>query len=57
MVETTDEVRFLKEARVREEVVVRRQVQERVEAIDTTLRRTEVDIERLPPGAAPDRSR
>lgn len=49
MVETTDEVRFLKEARVREEVVVRKEVTERVEFIDTTLRRTEVEVEKVPP--------
>jgi uncharacterized protein (TIGR02271 family) len=46
MTETTDEVSFAKEARVREEVVVRKEVHERVESIDTTLRRTNVSVQR-----------
>ena len=48
MTETTDEVVFEKQARVREEVVVRKEIHERVEEVDTTLRRTEVEVERIP---------
>ncbi|HEY0045028.1 MAG TPA: DUF2382 domain-containing protein [Allosphingosinicella sp.] len=48
MTETREEVRFDKVARVREEVVVRREATERVEEIDTTLRHTEVEVERVP---------
>ena len=50
MTETREEVRFDKVARVREEVVVRRQATERAQAIETTLRHTEVEVERLPGG-------
>jgi len=41
-----------KEAFVREEVVVRKTVEERVETIHDTIRKTEVDVEELRPGAA-----
>lgn len=54
MTETTDEVVFEKQARVREEVVVRKEARERVEEVDTTLRRTEVDVERIPASADRD---
>jgi len=47
MTETADEVVFEKQARVREEVVVRKEAHERVEHVDTTLRRTEVEVERF----------
>lgn len=48
MTETTDEVRFIKEARVREEIVIRKEVHQRTEEVDTTLRHTEVDIQKVP---------
>lgn len=35
-------------AAVREELVVRRQIEQRTERIDATLRRTEAEVERLP---------
>lgn len=54
MTETTDEVVFEKQARVREEVVVRKEAQERVEEVDTTVRRTEVEVERIPASADRD---
>lgn len=57
MTETSDEVTFEKQARVREEVVVRREVRERVEQIDTHLRHTEVDAERIAPEASAVRER
>jgi stress response protein YsnF len=55
MTETTDEVVFEKQARVREEVVVRKEAHERVEEVDTTVRRTEVEVERIPTSADRDR--
>lgn len=45
MTETHEEAVVGKEARVREEVVVRKTAEERVEQIDDTVRRTEVDID------------
>lgn len=50
--ETAEEAVVDKRARVREEVVVRKGVEERVENIDDSVRRTEVDIDR---GAGIDR--
>lgn len=47
MTETDEEAVIGKEARVVEEVVVRKQEGERRERIDDTVRRTEVDVERL----------
>jgi uncharacterized protein (TIGR02271 family) len=44
--ETAEEAVVDKRARVREEVVVRKDVEEHVENIDDTVRRTEVDIDR-----------
>ncbi len=41
-----------KEAFVREEVVVRKTVEERIETIHDTIRKTEVDVEELRPAAA-----
>lgn len=46
MTETDEEAVVGKRARVVEEVVVRKDVEDRVEQIDDTVRRTEVDIER-----------
>jgi uncharacterized protein (TIGR02271 family) len=45
MTETAEEAVVDKEARVREEVVVRKTAEEHVETIDDTVRRTEVDVE------------
>jgi uncharacterized protein (TIGR02271 family) len=45
MTETHEEAVVAKEARVREEVVVRKTAEEHVEQIDDTVRRTEVDID------------
>lgn len=47
LTETVEKAVVGKEARVVEEVVVRKGVEERVEDIDDTVRRTEVDVERL----------
>jgi len=44
--ETSEEAVVSKTARVREEVVVRKNVEERVETVHDTVRRTEVDVER-----------
>ena len=38
-----------KEAIVREEVVLKKEVEERVEHVEGTVRHTEVEIERIPP--------
>jgi stress response protein YsnF len=48
LTETAEEVLFEKEARVREEVVVRKERVERVEHVSDTVRSTEVEVERLP---------
>ena len=45
--ERSEEAVVAKEARVIEEVVVRKEESDRVEEIDDTVRRTEVDVERL----------
>ncbi len=45
--ETVEEAVVAKEARVVEEVVVHKNVGERVEAVDDTVRHTEVEVERL----------
>jgi uncharacterized protein (TIGR02271 family) len=45
MTETAEEAVVAKEARVREELVVRKTAEERVEQIDDTVRRTEVDVD------------
>jgi uncharacterized protein (TIGR02271 family) len=45
MTETAEEAVVSKEARVREELVVRKTAEEHVEQIDDTVRRTEVDID------------
>jgi stress response protein YsnF len=47
--ETREEAIVSKQAVVREELVVRRDVEERTERVAETLRRTEVDVERLEP--------
>jgi stress response protein YsnF len=47
--EMREEAVVSKQAVVREELVVRRDVEQRTERISDTLRRTEVDIERLEP--------
>jgi len=56
--ETTEEAVVSKTARVREEVVVRKDVEERVETVHDTVRRTEVEVERdadrMQAGAAAD---
>lgn len=43
--ETAEEAVIGKSARVTEELVVRKDVDERVEQIDDTVRRTEVDVD------------
>ena len=45
MTETAEEAVVSKEARVREELVVRKTAEEHVEQIDDTVRRTEVDVD------------
>jgi uncharacterized protein (TIGR02271 family) len=45
MTETAEEAVVAKEARVREELVVKKTAEEHVEQIDDTLRRTEVDVD------------
>ena len=45
MTETAEEAVVGKEARIAEEVVVRKTAEERVEQIDDTVRRTEVDVQ------------
>jgi uncharacterized protein (TIGR02271 family) len=45
MTETAEEAVVSKEARVREELVVKKTAEEHVEQIDDTVRRTEVDVE------------
>jgi uncharacterized protein (TIGR02271 family) len=45
MTETAEEAVVGKEARVREEVVIRKTAEEHVEQIDDTVRRTEVDVD------------
>jgi len=49
--ERREEAVVSKQAFVREELVVRRDVEERIERIAGTLRSTEVDVERLAPEA------
>ncbi len=51
MTETAEEAVVGKEARVREELVVRKTAEEHVENIDDTVRRTEVDIDQPITGA------
>jgi uncharacterized protein (TIGR02271 family) len=46
--ETAEEAVVSKTARVREEVVVHKEAQDRVETISDTVRRTEVDVDREP---------
>lgn len=48
MTETDEEAVVAKEARVTEEVVVRKDVDERVEQVSDTVRKTEVDVDRDP---------
>ncbi|HLL58860.1 MAG TPA: YsnF/AvaK domain-containing protein [Allosphingosinicella sp.] len=45
MTETAEEAVVAKEARVREELVVKKTAEERVEQIDDTVRRTEVEVD------------
>ena len=47
MTETAEEAVVAKEARVREELVIRKDVDQRVESIDDSVRRTEVDVENV----------
>jgi stress response protein YsnF len=54
LTETAEEVVFGKQARVREEVVVRKEKVERIEFIDESLRSTDVEVERLAPGSEGD---
>jgi uncharacterized protein (TIGR02271 family) len=49
--EMREEAVVSKQAVVREELVIRRDVEERTERVSETLRRTEVDVERLEPEA------
>ena len=46
LTETSEEAVVAKEARVVEEVVLRKEVEDCVETVDDTVRRTEVDVER-----------
>ena len=47
--ETVEELVIGKEAIVREEVVLKKEVEERIEHVEGTVRHTEVEIERIPP--------
>lgn len=47
MTETSEEAVVAKDSRVVEEVVIRKSAEDRVETIDDTVRRTEVDVERM----------
>jgi stress response protein YsnF len=47
VIEMSEEAVVTKQAVVREELVIRRDVEERTERIADTVRRTEVDVERL----------
>ena len=53
--ETAEEAVVAKDARIVEEVVVHKNVGERVETIEDTVRHTEVDVERLPGGTDTNR--
>ena len=55
LTETSEEVSFEKQARIREEVVVRKEAIERVEEVEETLRSTEVEIDRVAPTNSLDR--
>ena len=48
--ESREELRIRKQPAVREEVVLRREVEETVADIDGTLRHTEVEVEEIQPG-------
>lgn len=48
LVETGEEAVVAKQARVVEEIIVSTDVDERIETVDDTVRRTEVDVERVP---------
>ena len=50
MTETSEEAEVEKTARVVGEVSLRKEVNERKETVRDTVRRTEVDVERLEPG-------
>ena len=52
MNETTEELEVSKEARVVEEVALRKTVQEHEEQVKDTVRRTEVEVEKIKPGSA-----
>jgi uncharacterized protein (TIGR02271 family) len=57
MTETAEEAVIAKDARVREEVVLRKTAEERVEQIDDTVRRTEVEVnEGMNEGGSSERS-
>ena len=50
MTETAEEVEVAKEARVVEEITLRKTAEEHEERVRDTVRRTEVEVERLKPG-------
>jgi uncharacterized protein (TIGR02271 family) len=50
LTETAEEAVVSKEARVVEEVVVSKDVTEHAETVEDTVRRTDVEVEKLPPG-------
>jgi stress response protein YsnF len=55
LTETSEEAVVAKNARVVEEVVVRKDVEQRTETIEDTVRHTEVDVDRTPGSANLDR--
>ena len=55
--EMREEAVVSKQAVVREELVVRKHVEERTERVSDTLRRTEVDVERIEAGPEPAQDR
>ena len=53
LTETGEEVVVGKEARVVEEVAIRKEVGERVDTVSDTLRHTEVEVEQIAPTTTP----
>ncbi len=55
LTETSEEVVVSKEARIVEELSVRKDVGQRVETVEDTVRHTEVEVDEIVPGATPRR--
>lgn len=50
MTETTEELEVAKKARLVEEIALKKQAEEREETVQDTVRRTEVEVEKIEPG-------